>query len=71
MFKDRPGAYSEYLEYILKKQPAITQEIKSLYYKVFNSTTDDFSKNQISGLLDYLFNPSKEKDRAEYKKIKL
>jgi hypothetical protein len=54
----------------LKKQPKYTPEIKSLYYKIFNSTTDDYSKNQLSGLLDYIFNPNREKDRAEYKKIK-
>ena len=59
------------MEYVLKKQPPINQEIKSLYYKVFNRTTDDYSKNQISGLLDYIFNPSREKDRVEYKKVKL
>lgn len=59
-----PGAYGEYLEYLLKKQPAITPEIKNLYYKILNNTTDDYSKNQISGLLDFLFNPSREKERV-------
>ena len=55
----RPGAYSEYLEYILKKQPKTTTEIKSLYYRIFNMTTDDSSKNQLSGLLDFIFNPAR------------
>lgn len=61
---DIPGAYGEYLEYLLKKQPMITPEIKNLYYKILNNTTDDYSKNQISGLLDFLFNPSREKERV-------
>lgn len=66
-----PGAYSEYLEFLLKKQPPTTTEIKNLYYKILNNTTDDYSKNQLSGLLDLLFNPSREKERAEYKQVKM
>ena len=49
----------------------MTQEIKNLFYKIFNNTSDDFSKNQINGLLDFIFNPTRDRDRAEFKRVKL
>lgn len=55
---------------MLKTNVPTNPEIKSLFYKIFNSTSDDYSKSQISSLLDFMFNPTREKEREEYKKIK-
>ena len=48
----------------------MTPEIKSQYYKIFNAINDDYSKNQISGLLDFIFNPKRQKQRIKFRAVK-
>lgn len=67
---DMPNVFSEFLEYLLVIKLELTPEIKTQYYKIFNAITDDYSKNQISGLLDFIFNPKREKEREEFRAIK-
>lgn len=40
-------------------------------YFVMNSINDDFAKNTISGLLDFIFNSNREKEREEYRKAQI
>ncbi len=40
-------------------------------YFVMNSINDDFAKNTISGLLDFIFNNNREKEREEYRKVQI
>jgi hypothetical protein len=56
---------------VLKTQPKNNQEIKNLYYKILNNSSDDQLKGKISALLDFIYNPKREKERIEHKKIKI
>ena len=40
-------------------------------YFVMNTINDDFAKNTISGLLDFIFNSNREKEREEYRKAQI
>ncbi len=40
-------------------------------YFVMNNINDDFAKNTISGLLDFIFNANREKERDEYRKAQI
>lgn len=66
----RPNNFTGFLQYILKTQAVTNQEIKKYYYKIFNGISDDNFKNQVSGLLDFIFNASKQKERIDYKRVK-
>lgn len=48
--------FIKFLEYILRYNPTVNQEIKHTSYTVMNNINDDFAKNTISGLLDFIFN---------------
>ncbi len=51
-----PTVFIKFLEYLLRHNPALNYEIKNSMYFVMNSINDDFAKNTISGLLDFIFN---------------
>lgn len=40
-------------------------------YFVMNGINDDFAKNTISGLLDFIFNSNREKEREEFRKAQI
>lgn len=40
-------------------------------YFIMNNSNDDFAKNSISGLLDFIFNTNREKEREEYRKAQI
>lgn len=40
-------------------------------YFVMNNINDDFAKNTISGLLDFIFNSNREKEREEFRKAQI
>lgn len=51
-----PTVFIKFLEYLLRYNPPVNYEIKNGMYFVMNNINDDFAKNSISGLLDFIFN---------------
>lgn len=41
---------------MLRYNPPVNHQIKSGMYFIMNNINDDFAKNTISGLLDFIFN---------------
>lgn len=66
-----PTVFIKFLEYLLRYNPPLNYEIKNGMYFVMNNINDDFAKNTISGLLDFIFNTNREKEREEYRKAQI
>jgi len=52
---------------MMRYNTPINHDIKNAFYSIMNNSNDDFTKNNVNGMLDFIFNPNREKEREIYR----